>query len=168
MGLTIAERDKLPEEQRQRVIKIQRQRYKRWFVIFAIQIAVIAGIAGIFKLAKAYYPDILDYLSQYLSQHRLSQLGALLIVVAGCLLYLVRQKWRTVYGLLELGFATVYGFFALQKVGGEKGYVETLSIVAAVYLVVRGVDNIVIGWKAQNERIAEYNQRLREFIESGK
>jgi len=91
-----------------------------------------------------------------------------LIVAVGCGLYVVRQKWRLTYGLFELAFATVYGFFAVRKVGVSKGYVETISVVAAVYLVVRGVENITIGWKARRQWIKENRSRLQKYIESGK
>jgi peptidoglycan/LPS O-acetylase OafA/YrhL len=137
-------------------------------IIVFIEILLIVAIGALFVFIDTHYPDTVDYLSQYLSQTRLSQVGAVLIVVVGCFLYFVREKWRLAYGLLELAFAAVYGFFALQKVGGQRGYVETLSIVAAVYLVVRGVDNIATGWKARRERLDQQRQRLREFIDSGK
>ncbi len=91
-----------------------------------------------------------------------------MIVAVGCGLYVVRQKWRLTYGLFELAFATVYGFFAVRKVGVSKGYVETISVVAAVYLVVRGVENITIGWKARRQWIKENRSRLQKYIESGK
>jgi hypothetical protein len=168
MSLTPAERDKLPDDQRQRVIDLQRKMRPFIYGLFVVQLALIVLIGSLLKLAQAYYPTSLAYLSQFLSEHRLAQIGTALILVSGSLLYLVRQKWRLTYGLLEVAFATVYGFFSLQKIGGAKGYVETVSVVASVYLVVRGIDNVVIGLKSRQERIVQGRQQLSDFIKPGK
>ena len=168
ISLTPVERDELPEDKRLRVLELQRRMQKTLHLFLVTQIVTMAVLGFLLNFALKNYPHVIEYLSQYLSQHRLSQLGAVIILVVGCLLYLVRQKWRLTYGLLEVAFATVYGFFSLQKVGGQKGYIETVSIMAAVYLVVRGVDNIAIGWKTQKERIAQRRLILQEFIDLGK
>jgi hypothetical protein len=61
---------------------------------------------------------------------------------------------------------TCDGFFAFQKLRESAGYVESVTIVAAMYLVVRGVDNVVTGCKVRNEKLVLDRQRLKEFIES--
>lgn len=48
------------------------------------------------------------------------------------------------YGTIEVVFALAYGWYAINKVT-TMGYVESLSVVASVYLVVRGLDNIIVG-----------------------
>lgn len=118
----------------------------------AVNLAVfIITLGGIKYLLKDYYADALDDLAQIFGPHKFAFLGVVAIGGAGVALYAIRQKWRVQYGLLEIAFALVYGFSAILKVS-EKGYTEFVGIVAAVYLVVRGVDNVMIGFNASFER----------------
>jgi hypothetical protein len=47
--------------------------------------------------------------------------------------------------MVEVAFALVYGWFAVNRATESSGYVESMTIVAAVYLVVRGLDNVYEG-----------------------
>jgi hypothetical protein len=167
MSLTLAERDKLSEEERQRVKLLQSKWRQTFLFVLLAQVAFFVLVISVFRLVKSFYPHVYNYLAQYLSTAKLSIFGASIILFIGVCLYIMREKWRLAYGLLEVAFAVVYGFFAFQKLREAAGYVESVTIVAAVYLVVRGVDNVVTGWKVRNENLVLDRQRLKNFIESG-
>jgi hypothetical protein len=87
---------------------------------------------------------VVGFLSSFLNQFWINLVGVILVGLVGAGLYYVRQRWRILYGLIEIGFALAYGWYAVNKVQ-HVGYIEMLSIIAAVYLVVRGFDNVMIG-----------------------
>lgn len=109
------------------------------FVAVIIPLSWLAGTLIGYLTIKAYI-----FLSSFLSQFWINLIGVVAIFIVGAGLYLVREKWRVTYGILEVGFAMAYGWYAINKVA-HVGYVETISIIAAVYLVVRGIDNIKVG-----------------------
>lgn len=146
---------------------LQRKWRQTFLFVLLAEIALFVLVVVVFRLVHTFFPQIYNYLARYLSSAKLSVLGAAVILLVGMCLYIMREKWRLTYGLSEVAFAVVYGFFAFQKLRESAGYVESVTIVAAVYLVVRGVDNVVIGWKIRNEKLVLDRNRLNDFVESG-
>lgn len=105
---------------------------------------VVLFIALANMLEDRYGKRVGAFLLSLLSQFWINLLGIIAILIIGVALYVVRQKRRVAYGLLEVGFAMAYGWYAINKVA-HVGYVETISVIASVYLVVRGLDNITQG-----------------------
>jgi hypothetical protein len=104
---------------------------------------------------------VLGFFSSFLSQFWLNLVGAVLIFPSGAGLYFVRQHWHFTYGCIEIGFALAIGWYAINKVQ-HVGYGESLSIIAAVYLVVRGLDNVILGREEKiDEAKADRTRRYR-------
>lgn len=77
---------------------------------------------------------------EYLGRTSANIVGVVLVFIFGLLLFWFREAYRSKYGLLEVAFGLVSGWFAVSKFEAA-GYAESLGLVAAVYLVVRGMDN---------------------------
>jgi hypothetical protein len=113
-------------------------------------------------LLKFYGQEIIagrNYVNTLISQFWINLAGVIVILIVGILLYVLRQRQRIWYGVLEISFASAYGWYAINKVE-TTGYVELLSIIAAVYLVVRGVDNFMEGRKEREE----FEEEVRQII----
>jgi hypothetical protein len=117
------------------------------------QIRVIAGaaVAAIFLLpfwlpawilivptAWAQYPQI-----WHTTFGRSTAVGALLIVAAA--LYLLRRTARLVYGIAEAVIGVAACWLTLDS-AEHGGAATALKLAAAVYLIVRGIDNAVEGY----------------------
>jgi hypothetical protein len=114
---------------------------------FVIVSAVLGIIVNFFAdILISAFPGLLTAITSFFSQFWINIIGVILILVVGILLYLLRERKRVWYGCVEVVFAIAYGLYAINKVE-TVGYIETISIIAAVYLVVRGIDNIVEGLK---------------------
>lgn len=121
-------------------------RKKRWLIII-IKIYLVALVFSIlFNGAVKLYNLVLPFVGTLW----FNLLGIILVFCFGVGLYVFREIRRTYYGIVEVGFALASGWYGLNKINLLGGY-ELLTVCAAVYLVVRGVDNIVEGIKKQNE-----------------
>ena len=89
-------------------------------------------------------------------------MGTLLIALLGGLLFWFRTLRQTWYGVVEIAFALAYGWYAINKVT-TVGYVETLSVIASIYLIVRGIDNYLTGIEEfEEERLASMKASMRK------
>ena len=70
--------------------------------------------------------------------------GVFLILIFGYILYLFRQDYRKQYGLVEISAGLVAGWVGIGKFESA-GISEAIAVVAAMYFVVRGIDNYKIG-----------------------
>jgi hypothetical protein len=103
------------------------------------------------------------FLRSFLGQFWINLFGVVLIGAFGLLLYSFRRWKRAWYGIIEVSFALAYGWNAINKVA-TVGYVETISIIASVYLVVRGVDNYMKGKAAEKAaEIARFHRAQEDF-----
>ena len=114
-----------------------------FLLIFLLEL-MVSIVVVISRKALIFAPGLI-------SKSWINLIGVVLIGGVGIALYKLRQSFRIFYGLLEVAFALVYGWFAIDKATGPNGYLETVGVVGAVYLVVRGADNISSGWLAYVE-----------------
>lgn len=75
----------------------------------------------------------------------------ILIIVVARGLFWFRDYSRNTYGLLEMALGIVAGWYGVSKLEAA-GLTEGISIIAAVYLIVRGLDNHT---EAMNTAMAE-------------
>jgi hypothetical protein len=125
------------------------------FTFYVLFIVAVHNEDATIDLIKKLYL----FLSFFLSQFWINLIGVILIGALGALLYLFRKKKRTWYGIVEVSFALAYGWNAINKVT-KVGYVETISVVASIYLVVRGVDNYIKGREAAAATRSERYSRI--------
>lgn len=118
-----------------------------WFLVAA----VVIGLVLQFIVSRL--PSLYVILLVYVGQFWLNLIGILGIFVVGVGLYWFRENHRMYYGALEITFALAYGWFAINKVTAI-GYVESISIIASVYLVVRGLDNYILGKEMRAKQAA--------------
>jgi hypothetical protein len=109
-------------------------------------VGIIFGLIS--NLLFSYFPNVYGFLSSFLSQFWINLIGIIVIGIVGSLLYLLRERKRIWYGAIEVSFSLAYGWYAINKVASV-GYVETISVIASIYLVVRGIDNVMEGRKKQ-------------------
>lgn len=110
-----------------------------FYLIFFI--ALVAGgyyvITNLFHLPKL--------LNQHIDKRVLSMIGAVGVFVAGTILYFFRQHKRLLYAVVEIAFAIVTGGIAMRNAGTQEDLSVWIALVAAAYLVVRGMDNLQQG-----------------------
>lgn len=82
-------------------------------------------------------------------------LGAALLCITGLGLFLLRHFRRLEYGILEVIFAAVTGFFVIGRALDTRQPTDLIGIVACVYLVVRGCDNVMEGLKSRESESTE-------------
>lgn len=85
-----------------------------------------------------------DFLKSVLKQFYINLIGVFLIFIVGAILYWFRENKRKQYGIIEVSFALVSGWVGINKIE-TSGFVETITILTAIYLIVRGLDNYYIG-----------------------
>lgn len=73
-------------------------------------------------------------------------LAAFAVVFFGLLLYLFREKYRYYYGLVEIAFACSLIAVSISQLTSSDS-AGLFSLGTAVYVLVRGIDNIAIGFK---------------------
>lgn len=120
--------------------------------IAGFQLGLIAGMIVVFKLSEIIYPKVLEVVSPVLSSNGLAFAQIVAVFVGGLMLFKLRSWYRITYGLVEIAFALVYGWVKLAHINSSD-YGDSVSVVAAVYLVVRGLDNVMVGWKARQEKV---------------
>jgi hypothetical protein len=107
--------------------------------LLAQLVFLILAVVGISIFAE--FPDqTYNFLKASISQFWLNVVGVAFVALVGMGLYYFRSKNRRWYGRFEVLFALAYGWYAVSKVV-TVGVVEVLAIIAAIYLVVRGLDN---------------------------
>lgn len=80
------------------------------------------------------------------------RIATYIAISLGISLFIIKYYSQFYYGLLEFGFAIASCWYAAESV--HTSYLERtvshttwIGFVASIYLVVRGVNNIVDGWK---------------------
>lgn len=72
---------------------------------------------------------------------------SLVLLLVGFGLYLLREKNRFFYGLIETGFAIAVVIHSARMLPNQ-GVVAWATAAGSVYLLIRGLDNLVTGYKA--------------------
>jgi len=67
---------------------------------------------------------------------------AIVLWMIGLLLYFVRSRYRLCYGVAETFFGVILSYMAFPKDSPDYTLVKWLSFFAALYVMVRGLDNI--------------------------
>lgn len=80
------------------------------------------------------------------------------------ILYWFRQRFRTQYGLAEIAFGGVSAWVLMGKIVVDSGYVELIGLVGAVYLMVRGADNVQQG---QDAKLKKSNALRSTYFANG-
>ena len=79
--------------------------------------------------------------------------GTASLLAIGIALYLLRARKRRLYAATELAFAAVAAFFAVRNLQQADTVPALLQMAAAVYLVVRGLDNFAQGHRLALEQL---------------
>lgn len=116
-----------------------------WQLLYVKITVGIVGSATVIYCLLSYFGSLLvqpDWLS-----HPWFKPGAFCaLCIVGALLYLLREKFRYLYGAIEIAFALAV---IAQAVGQfePQGIAAWTLAGAAVYVLVRGLDNFVSGYK---------------------
>lgn len=122
--------------------------------LLLVLILFVAILAYAYWALSYLYTNYFERVSSSLGPFWINVVGVFAIAIAGLFLYKVRQSYRIMYGLVEIAFSLVYGWFAVGKAAAEAAsMVDTVAVVAVVYLMVRGADNVAIGWEARQENL---------------
>jgi hypothetical protein len=103
-----------------------------------------------YRLAKAVAPLwalVSPHASSLWSVWWFNVLGTLVVLMIGVGLFLFRKHYRIFYGLCEVGFAISVGWISLARAHRVQDATSWIAVVAAAYLVVRGLDNYEEGRK---------------------
>ena len=121
------------------------------FAILALFTGVMTGwISGLFGAVRWVIAWAID--------PKTGRFPALVLCVpltlsAGLILFGIRLHVRTAYGVTEVAVGLVVALWQILNASPDKPLLEfgTLMglLTAGVYLVVRGLDNIYVGWKAE-------------------
>jgi len=107
-------------------------------------IAVIASVIGVQQLQS-----VTDPMEKGVA-------GAVGSLIAGASLFLVRLRYRSVYGLTEVAVGLYLGWDKGAEVVGPLSVASSnrtfllAMLTASIYLVVRGFDNMHVGWRARS------------------
>lgn len=111
-----------------------------------------SAIAAAVNALIPYLPRVYGFFVSFLSEFWANLIGLLIVISIGMGLYFIREKQRIFYGWLEIVFALISGWYGVSKMA-TAGFAEAISVVAAIYLMVRGIDNIMEGRKKQLETV---------------
>lgn len=81
------------------------------------------------------------YLTAFWDVWWFTMIGTIAVLLAGVGLFLFRKNYRMFYGLSEVGFAIAVGWISLARAQTVKDAASWIAVVAAAYLVIRGLDN---------------------------
>eukprot|EP01029_Cantina_marsupialis_P005928 TRINITY_DN164385_c0_g1_i1.p1 TRINITY_DN164385_c0_g1~~TRINITY_DN164385_c0_g1_i1.p1 ORF type:complete len:161 (+),score=12.55 TRINITY_DN164385_c0_g1_i1:33-515(+) len=82
----------------------------------------------------------------------------IVLIGSGILLYFFRERSKYYYGLVEIGFGTALIYTAVDQISSLNTEAFP-AIGAAMYIVVRGLDNLNQGYKAQVEKCINNEQK---------
>jgi hypothetical protein len=80
---------------------------------------------------------------------RLSLIGTIVVLLIGLGLFLFKKHYQKIYGLAEIGFALAVGWTSITRAQSSSGVGSWTAVLAAAYLVVRGLSNYDEGRKRE-------------------
>ena len=107
----------------------------RWSYLINILITVLLLVLLVWLIRN--YGDLVDKLAK--------PFLVVLLIVLGFVLFEVRQKRRQLYGFFELGFGILTIVVCMYPSIILENWDAYLTIIAGLYVIVRGLDNIHIG-----------------------
>jgi Na+/H+ antiporter NhaD/arsenite permease-like protein len=100
-----------------------------------------------------YWNGIVEFYSDPDGASFMHQLvGVLLVVIIGGGLFFLRENRHYEYGWIELSFACVSAYFTFGKLIAGRTSIDVVALVACIYLVVRGLDNLTQGSLERDKR----------------
>ena len=112
----------------------------------AVYVGVFWGVLQLLKLAVlAVWPKV----SGFLHIWWLTLIGTTLILMIGFGLFFFKKRNQRLYGLAEIGFALAVGWASIRGVRSTSEIASWLAVLAAAYLIVRGLDNYEEGRKRE-------------------
>jgi hypothetical protein len=114
--------------------------------------------------STGYFWEYLDYVATGDFRVRLGATSVLMFY--GWLLYKIRESERIIYALLELAAAAVTAYASLDSLRSWREVTSWVPIAGAVYLVVRGMDNLSQGIKAAEEAAQAANKEAEEAAQA--
>jgi len=127
-------------------------------VLFSVVLGILANVLGpsITLLYQTYVVPVAE-------RFWLNVVGIIVIFLFGFSLYWFKRKAKLVYGIVEVAFALVAGWQGVTKTS-ESGISEAVALIASVYFVVRGMDNIYVGLDERREilRIANLSKFAKD------
>jgi len=82
----------------------------------------------------------------------LTAIGTIAVLLVGVGLFFFRKHYRMYYGLSEVGFALTVSWISLARAQTVQDAASWIAVVAAAYLIVRGLDNYEAGRTEAAER----------------
>ncbi|WP_404370467.1 hypothetical protein ACIHQR_10390 [Corallococcus coralloides] len=123
-----------------------------------ILLGTVLGIALQGPLTEKYIPLYIEWIKHAGIKGQAA--GALSIATTGYLLFLLRSNARRIYAALELLFSMSAGWLSIVKIQTIGDTASFLQGAAAVYLFVRGFDNLTEGQRLLMERHDEHERNL--------
>ncbi len=118
--------------------------------IISIQ-EVLRLVVGSGLMGLSYWP-IMTVISAVKAMPRSTArtvLGTAFVVIAGLLLFAVRVKNLRAYAVVEMVFALIVAAQTMNSLGDTVSPIQLVAVAAAVYLLVRGMDNFKRDWDAR-------------------
>jgi LPXTG-motif cell wall-anchored protein len=119
--------------------KGRKQKIARWRrfieVLFTGLLGVLASLG--FEAISKISPKLTGFLHVWW----LTLLGTICVLLIGVGLFFFRKYRQREYGLIEIAFALAAGWSGVMKVQSTNDMTSWTTVVAAAYLVVRGLSN---------------------------
>lgn len=110
--------------------------------VVSIILSVLLTI-GLRVFVIRYWPDLTSLWSVWWRR----TISTFVIALIGWRLFLFRKHYQWLYGISEISFAVAVIWISLEKVQTKQDPASWIAIVAAAYLVVRGLINCEEGMK---------------------
>jgi hypothetical protein len=130
------------------------QRRPRWMANFMLMFGLpILAIAVILAVV------VIQHLGTITDPRWKGLAGVGATALAGAALFFIRLQYRIVYGLTEVAVGLYLGWDKAKALTGPLGAASRdeaflmAMLTASIYLIVRGMDNVHVGWRARRAAI---------------
>lgn len=126
--------------------------------LIAIPAGMLAWGLMVFIISVVYQilPMMVSELKIWLSNPFYRGIAVLLAVVFACGLLIIKTRWLITYSLLELAFGVATLYDSATNFSEDKA--SFLVMFAAMYILVRGFENLQTGYKARREQTASVSE----------
>jgi len=128
----------------------------------AVYVGVYAVVLQLLKLAVlAVWPKVSFLLHAWWATF----IGTVLVLLVGVGLFVFKKHYQRFYGLAEIGFALVVTWASLVRAKSANDAASWIAVLAAAYLIVRGLNNYQEGKNAQE--LERRRHRAKSFAHIG-